>query len=274
MGESRSVDRASFDSQVAATFNDQWKWRHQHCWKLLNRYGLTGLTIAIVPYLHRLDFFNQKLSELVGKLGNWELFFPLAGWAIAQSAVYLFAEEYVRCRPVETMCNRVLARQHSSPLPVPEVYAPVSTHRQSVQRVLRSIGQTTILIYSSFATLFTLANTYMIITMYGLDIRPRSFWIAGGLLSLVSIIGAFFLSQRAGQKIVDILTYQEKEEERYLESVKQEVDTFEKHIQSAVSQPVSSTPVAAPSSNLALVTEDITPKTQDIATQQTEDGHK
>ncbi len=272
MSENSSIDRASFDSQVATTFNDQWKWRHQHCWKLLNRYGLTGLTIAIVPYLHRLDFFNQKLGELVSRLGNWEMFFPLAGWAIAQSAVYLFTEEYVRCRPVETMCNRVLARQHSSPLPVPKVFLPAGTRRESVKRVLRSIGQTTILIYSSFATLFTLANTYMIIVMYDLKINIKLFWIIGGLLSLTFIIGAFFLSKRAGQKIIDILTYQEKEEEKYQEAVKREADSVEKLIQGAVSQTISSAPSSAVlPSNVELAIEKISATTQGISGQHIED---
>jgi Zn-dependent protease with chaperone function len=147
------------------------------------------------------------------------------------------------------MCNRVLARQHSSPLPIPKVFAPAHTRTENVKRVLRSIGQTTILIYSSFATLFTLINTYMISVMYGLNINAWLFWIIGGLISLLFIIAAYFLSKRAGQKIIDILTYQEAEEEKYKEAVRREAEIIERLNQIGVSPSISlaQTPAALPS---------------------------
>jgi hypothetical protein len=279
MNENSSVDRASFEAQVAAILNDQWKWRHQHCWKLLNRYGLTGLTIAIVPYLHRLDFFSQKLDELVGRLGNWELFFPLAGWAIAQSAVYLFTEEYVRCRPVETMCNKVLARQHSSPLPIPVVSTPAKTHKarlgQAIKRVPRSIGQTTILLYSSLATILTLANMYMIIIMYKLPIDITQFKRWGWSLSAVCILLAFLLSKRAGEKITDILTNQEQEESSYRGLVKKEADLAERLLQNAELQSISAlhTSAVLPSSADHLA-DKVRVTGEGASTQHTKDGQK
>ena len=42
------------DLEAAKLLLDEWKFRQQHCWSLLPRYGLAAVTVSIAPYL-RID---------------------------------------------------------------------------------------------------------------------------------------------------------------------------------------------------------------------------
>ncbi|HEY0404467.1 MAG TPA: hypothetical protein VGC89_01990, partial [Pyrinomonadaceae bacterium] len=75
----------TFKIEAIKLLLDEWKWRHQHCWKSLQRFGITAIAVAAVPY--------AKAESLPRSLGKWTLMFPLAAWLLALAATWLFTAE-------------------------------------------------------------------------------------------------------------------------------------------------------------------------------------
>lgn len=74
--------------QTAQLLFDEWKFRQEHCWRLLRTYGLAAITVTIAPY------FSAHL------IPQWHPYLPwLAwfGWGLELFVAWLFAAEYVRC---------------------------------------------------------------------------------------------------------------------------------------------------------------------------------
>jgi hypothetical protein len=242
---------AANDIAAAAILNDQWKWRHHHCWRLLTRFGLTAMTVALIPFIRRLDAIEKQLGDI--QIGNWELFFPVAGWFIAQAAVYLFAEEYVRCRPLEAMCFRVLARQHYTPQP-----APLANSGASSKGPMRlpPIGQTTIFIYSAFATLLTFLGIALLRRMGFVKIDFYLFWGVGSVLSAVSMRLAYLMARHAVTRINEVIDLQ-KQTEIGLNNVEGRKVTLPTGIVENVTALANSSP------NNSLITPGVPPRRQD-----------
>jgi hypothetical protein len=120
---------------------DEWKARHQHCWNSLQRYGLAAVTVSVIPYL-RSEFY-QELHRAV-------LIFPVVAWLLALAAAWLFAAEYVKCRPVEQKYYQMLG----------EAYRPEKfQHEKRWQKVLaKRVGWNTVYIFVLGFTLLSIAN--------------------------------------------------------------------------------------------------------------------
>jgi hypothetical protein len=184
----------SDDVAVAALLLDEWKWRHQHCWKSLQRYSLAALTLALIPYVWLLrepdklppgspDLFRARFGSLV-------LIFPFAALVLAQAAVWLFASEYMRCRPVEAMYNTVLGSYSPN--------APTGSYANTPTAVVshgwqRSVAQLTIVIVGVFSALLTLANVYVLVEVANLTIRWYYWLSLFGVVALF-IVGDFVLA--------------------------------------------------------------------------------
>ncbi len=70
---------------------DEWKFRQQHCWSILPRYGLAAIFVSIIPYLKIELFTNYHINKLI---------FPRIGWVLAFTATWLFMAEQYRCYSV------------------------------------------------------------------------------------------------------------------------------------------------------------------------------
>ena len=77
--------------EAAKLLLDEWKFRQQHCWNLLPRYGLAAAFVSIIPYLRLELFTNYHLDKLI---------FPWIGWLLALAATWLFMAEQYRCYSV------------------------------------------------------------------------------------------------------------------------------------------------------------------------------
>ena len=90
------------DLEVAKLLLDEWKFRQQHCWNLLPRYGLAAVTVSVAPYL-RIDLAKQ--------LGVWAYTLPLLGWCVALAATWLFIAEQYRCYSVLAQYRTLLGKE-------------------------------------------------------------------------------------------------------------------------------------------------------------------
>lgn len=79
------------DLEAAKLLLDEWKFRQQHCWNLLPKYGLAAVTVSVSPYV-RIDLAKQ--------LGAWTYILPLMGGGVALAATWLFMAEQYRCYSV------------------------------------------------------------------------------------------------------------------------------------------------------------------------------
>lgn len=192
------------DFEAAKVLLEEWKWRHQHCWKSLNRYGLTAITVGLVPYVWLLKESPTPSAGTVNllkeKIGTGVVLFPLFALIIAQAAVWVFASEYVRCRPVEAMYNKVLGT-YSANVPAKE---PTPLWRSGVAR-------NTIFIFGMLATLLAFIDVCLLV--YVADLKIYTDWVryvtwCGIFLVIVSVIVfdwrlANWSSVQVGRRIAD-----------------------------------------------------------------------
>lgn len=182
MEASATMSQKSDDLEVAALLLDEWKWRHQHCWKSLQRYSLAALTVALIPYVWLLrepaNLPSGSTDLFKARFGNLILVFPFAALILAQAAVWLFASEYVRCRPVEAMYNTVLGSYSPN---VPGKTLPL-TWKQGV-------AQLSIVIVGVFSALLTFIDICILVVVANLTVNSAFvvwiFWIG-----CIAIIGA------------------------------------------------------------------------------------
>ncbi len=165
---------------------DEWKWRHQHCWKSLNRGVLSAVTVSLAPYIWLL---REGDNAFKSGLGYWVLIFPLIAALVVQAVVSLFAGEYIRCRPVLAKYNELLGEDSPNP---PD---------KKATNWKMSVAQWTILGYGAGATLISLGNAYIITLIAKLDIttvnnRNILLWIASLLVSIFFIVYDIWLMGR------------------------------------------------------------------------------
>lgn len=86
-----SVDTNISDLEKAKLLLDEWKFRQQHCWTLLPRYGLAAVFVSVIPYL-KLELFTTYHTD--------KFIFPWIGGLLALSATWLFVAEQYRCYSV------------------------------------------------------------------------------------------------------------------------------------------------------------------------------
>lgn len=148
MSQTPAEDSTVNQLEAAKLLLDEWKFRHQHCWDSLQRYGLAAVTVSIVPYI-KIDLFAQ--------LGKVVLIFAVVGWLLFLAAVWLFAAEYYRMRPVSERHRELL-----------KPYYPDRPHYSDWREILeRKIGWTTINILFWGATIFSLANGILLWVLEG-----------------------------------------------------------------------------------------------------------
>lgn len=94
------------DLEVAKLLLDEWKFRQQHCWSLLPRYGLAAVTVSISPYLK---------IELTRQLGGWAYVLPALGWGVALAATWLFLAEQYRSYSVLQHYRRLIHKERIHP---------------------------------------------------------------------------------------------------------------------------------------------------------------
>jgi hypothetical protein len=166
--EQQAANPMANDFEAAKVLLEEWKWRHQHCWKSLNRYGLTAITVGLVPYVWLLKESPTPSAGTVNllkeKIGNGVAFFPLFALIIAQAAVWVFASEYVRCRPVEAMYNRVLGT-YSANVPAKELTPSWGS----------GVARNTIFIFGMLAALLALIDVCLLV--YVADLKIYTDWI-------------------------------------------------------------------------------------------------
>ena len=99
-------DISNADLEVAKILLDEWKFRQQHCWNLLPRYGLAAVIVSIVPYL-KIELFKQYNIDM--------LVFPWVGWLLALMATWLFIAEQYRCYPVLQRYRQLIKHEKINP---------------------------------------------------------------------------------------------------------------------------------------------------------------
>jgi hypothetical protein len=170
----------AYHLEIARNLLDEWKWRHQHCWKSLQRYSLSGLTIALIPYawmLRELANIQPGAASFKTTLGEWVIIFPPAALLLTQTGIWMFASEYARCRPVEAMYNKVLGDYN----PNPQMVGTASKYRFGV-------GPTSILIYGLFFTALSLVNLWALTKAASIPVG-RNLWLASFIVA--SLVAAF-----------------------------------------------------------------------------------
>jgi hypothetical protein len=164
--------------ETAKVLLDEWKWRHLHCWKSLNRGVLSAVTVSLAPYVWLLKDGDNAFKS---GLQFWVLIFPVLAAFIVQAAVSLFAGEYIRCRPVLAKYNELLGENSPNP-----------PDKQPTETWKMSVAQWTILGYGVGATLVSLSNAYLLTRVANLDITSTvnalAFW-ASSLLLIVLFVG-------------------------------------------------------------------------------------
>jgi hypothetical protein len=66
-------DKPSSDAQDPNLIWDEYKYRHEHCWKLIFQITIAVVVIYIVPYIR---------DDVAGKLQYWIIVVPLIGIAL------------------------------------------------------------------------------------------------------------------------------------------------------------------------------------------------
>lgn len=140
------LERDKYNLELAKLLLDEWKWRHQHCWKMLTRGLLAAVTVGLAPYV-----WLRGDTVLRTAFGAWVLLFPLVALVVAQAAIGLFAGEYVRCRPVLAKYNDVL-RGHS----------PNPRDKQPTKKWRVSVAQQTILVAGALTVALAIVDAYLL----------------------------------------------------------------------------------------------------------------
>jgi hypothetical protein len=166
----------TFRLETAKVLLDEWKWRHSHCWKTLNRGVLSAVTVSLAPYVWLLKDGDNALKS---GLQFWVLIFPVLAALIVWAAINIYAGEYIRCRPVLAKYNELLGENSPNP---PD---------KKATEWKMSIAQWTIFGYGVGATLVSFGNAYLLTRIAHLDItsidNARAFWISS-LLCTVALI--------------------------------------------------------------------------------------
>jgi hypothetical protein len=97
-----SPDTNISDLEAAKLLLDEWKFRQQHCWSLLPRYGLAAIFVSIIPYLKIELFTNYHIDKLI---------FPWIGWLLALAATWLFLAEQYRCYSVLEHYRKLIGKE-------------------------------------------------------------------------------------------------------------------------------------------------------------------
>src|SRR5687767_148238 len=97
-----SPDTNISDLEAAKLLLDEWKFRQQHCWSLLPRYGLAAVFVSIIPYLKIELFTNYQINKLI---------FPWTGWLLAFAATWLFLAEQYRCYSVLEHYRKLIGKE-------------------------------------------------------------------------------------------------------------------------------------------------------------------
>jgi hypothetical protein len=196
------------DFEAAKVLLDEWKWRHQHCWKSLNRYGLTAITIGLIPYAWLLKDSATPTAGTVNlfkeKFGDGVLVFPFMALLIAQAAIWIFASEYIRCRPVEAMYNKVLG-----------TYSPNISAKETTKKWRVGVAQFTILIFGFLAVLLSFADICFLIYVADLRVNSIFIWWVFWIVISATMIGIIYfdwkLAEWSSKKVKERLDAQEKE---------------------------------------------------------------
>jgi len=154
---------------VKILVND-WQWRHQHCWKSLQRFGLAAITVAAIPYA-KAEIFQGNLATI---------FFPIGAWFVALAAVLLFAAEYVRCKPIEEKYYALLGAD-----------SPIKT---KPKKIGPSVGKSTIFSFVVGATLLSIGNAWILLKVIKVTVWAWEFIGWASLFIVVSLIIAWRLS--------------------------------------------------------------------------------
>jgi hypothetical protein len=165
---SLTTDALRLDT-VKILMND-WQWRHQHCWKSLQRFGLAAITVAVIPYA-KSELFQENLATL---------FFPIGAWFVALAAVLLFAAEYVRCKPIEDKYYALLGDD-----------SPIKT---KPKKIGPSVGKSTIFSFVVGATLLSIGNAWILLKVINVSIWAWAFIGWASLSLIISLIIAWKLS--------------------------------------------------------------------------------
>ena len=122
---------------------DEWKFRQQHSWAILDRYGLAALVVSVAPY---------TVQDLLKSIGAKVFVFPAIGWVLGLWAIWLFAAEYAQCNPVLQNYRNML-----SP------YYPPERKFTGIRRIFNPpIGWLTATILVVIITLLELVNAYLL----------------------------------------------------------------------------------------------------------------
>lgn len=191
-----SASSTKFDL-VKILMND-WQWRHAHCWKTLQRFGLGALTVAAIPYA-KSDIFQGNI---------YALFFPIASALIALAATALFAAEYVRCRPIETKYYEVLGED--SPF-----------RHKSQTGIWPSVGRSTIFLFIVGSTAVSIANAWILLKVINVSVEPQQFGIWATILMFLSLLLGWLLAHWSGKTIKKLCEPAPSEHQPIQQSVNQ-----------------------------------------------------
>src|ERR1041385_2157690 len=125
------LEERKYTLEVAKVLLDEWKWRHQHCWKLLTRGVIVAITVGLAPYAW---LFKEGENFLKKNSGIWVLMFPVISLIIVHIALILFAGEYVRCRPSLAKYNEVMGRFSPNPMERRATMWRISVAQQTIMR--------------------------------------------------------------------------------------------------------------------------------------------
>lgn len=171
------LEERKYRLEVAKVLLDEWKWRHQHCWKLLTRGVVIAITVGLAPYAWLL---KEGPNFLKTYSGVWVLMFPVISLIIVHIALILFAGEYVRCRPSLAKYNEVMEKYSPNPMDRWPTKWPISVAQQTIM-------------FTGFAsTLLALGDAYVLTFAAGTGVDTNSLSSKFWLICIAGIALAFF----------------------------------------------------------------------------------
>lgn len=201
------------DVEIATLLLDEWKWRHQHCWKSLQRYCLAALTITLIPYvwlLRESTTLPEPIPPFKTSFGSLVLVFPFASLILAQAAIWLFASEYIRCRSVEAMYNTILG-----------TYSPNVVSKTTTLSMKKGVGQLTVIIVGALSALLTFGNICVLVLVATLTVKSNVsylFWTILSVITIGIIYADFRLANWAKEEVTKRIKSQQKENHRTVNS--------------------------------------------------------
>lgn len=189
------LEEKKYILEVAKVLLDEWKWRHQHCWKLLTRGVVVAITVGLAPYAWLLkegENFLRKYS------GSWVLMFPVISLIIVHIALILFAGEYVRCRPSLAKYNEVMGE-----------FSPNPMERQATKWRI-SVAQQTIMFTGFASVVLALGDAYVLTFAPGTNVDTSSissnFWRIWGAGLVLTFLFDFWLMSWTRRTVASRIT--------------------------------------------------------------------